>query len=247
MLCPNYKIPDRKTISNSLIPKMYNETKDIVTCQLRNVDVVSLTADGWTSTNNQSFIAVTCHFIDMNQGKYVLNSYLLGCVPFDERHTALNLAEELRKLANEYSLQNKISCIVTDNAANITAAIRQTGWRHFPCFAHSLNLVVQSAIEEIKGQVLQVKAIVQFFNSSSSAAAKLKLMQLQMGLPELKLKQDVVTRWNSTYDMISRILVIKDAAVSCLAIDQPRLNTLSPADWEILDQAQEILKIFYEI
>ncbi|KAF2878712.1 hypothetical protein ILUMI_27464 [Ignelater luminosus] len=247
MLCPNYKMPDRKTISNSLIPRLYNSTKEVISNELSDVDAVCLTTDGWTSINNQSFMALTAHFIDGNQEKHHLKSYLLGCVPFYEQHTAKNLCEQLKSQVNEWGLANKIACIISDNATNITSAIKVTGWRFFPCFAHTLNLVLQAELFEIKEQVDKVKAIVQFFERSSSALAKLKDTQSQMGLPELKLKQDVVTRWNSTYDMLSRIIAIKKAVVSLLAVDEPHLNTLSPNDWIILEKSIEVLKLFSEI
>ncbi|KAF2900303.1 hypothetical protein ILUMI_05889 [Ignelater luminosus] len=175
MLCLNYKMPNRKTISNSLIPRLYNSTKEVISNELSDVDAVCLTTDGWTSINNQSFMALTAHFIDGNQEKHHLKSYLLGCVLFDEQHTAKKLVRTIEK------------------------------------------------------------------------SAKLKDTQSQMGLPELKLKQDVVTRWNSTYDMLSRIIAIKKAVVSLLAVDEPHLNTLSPNDWIILEKSIEVLKLFSEI
>ncbi|XP_072401153.1 E3 SUMO-protein ligase ZBED1-like [Diabrotica undecimpunctata] len=247
MLNPNYNIPDRATISNSLIPQIYNNIKDVVLKKLSETDAVCLTTDGWTSINNQSFISITVHFIDDDNGKQIFKSYLLDCIPLDERHTAKNVSDQLKIQADEWGLSNKIAGVISDNASDITEAIKATSWTLFPCFAHNLNLVLQAGIMEIQGQVNKVKAIVQFFKKNSSALAKLRSMQTQMGLPELKLKEDVVARWNSTYDMLSRILLVKPAVVGLLAVDEPHLNTLSPSDWNILEKSVEVLNLFYQV
>lgn len=68
-----------------------------------------------------------------------------------------------------------------------------------------------------------------------------------MGLPQLKLKQDVVTRWNSTYDMLKRIISIKDAVISTLAILQSSIQVLTPAEWEVVEKAVDVLQIFHEV
>lgn len=39
-----------------------------------------------------------------------------------------------------------------------------------------------------------------------------------MKYPVLKLKQDVITRWNSTYDMFNRRIETRDPLVSTLAM-----------------------------
>lgn len=67
-----------------------------------------------------------------------------------------------------------------------------------------------------------------------------------MGLRELKLKQDVSTRWNSTYEMLKIIFKLKDAVPSTLSLSRPELM-LSSEDWEIVCAAIEILLPFYEI
>ncbi|KAJ8886171.1 hypothetical protein PR048_012380 [Dryococelus australis] len=68
-----------------------------------------------------------------------------------------------------------------------------------------------------------------------------------MGLPSLKLIQDVPTCWNSTYDMMSQILKIKEAVISTLAIVNPELNVLTITEWDILQRAAEVLHIFSEV
>lgn len=91
-------------------------------------------------------------------------------------------------MTQEWGLYNKITAAVSDNAANIVSAIRQCDWRHIPCFAHTLNLVVQTGLEDIK-TTQKVKSIVEYFKRSSQALTKLHTMQDQMNLPRFKLKQ----------------------------------------------------------
>lgn len=63
MLCPGYKLPTRKTLSQSLIPKMFKKQEENVKLKMENANAVCLTTDGWTSDNNDSFIAVTGHYL----------------------------------------------------------------------------------------------------------------------------------------------------------------------------------------
>ena len=50
-------------------------------------------------------------------------------------------------------ISEKVSCVVTDNASNIIAAARLTGWKNLPCMAHTSNLIVQESIEGIEDLV----------------------------------------------------------------------------------------------
>ncbi|KAJ8930739.1 hypothetical protein NQ314_016430 [Rhamnusium bicolor] len=148
-------------------------------------------------------MAITAHFI--NSSEPILHSVLLECVEFSERHTAKNLAERLTDVAKAWKIEHKISACVSDNANNIVAAIRECKWRHLSCFAHSINLVVQRAIqvESVSGIISKIKSTVEHFRRSPHALSNLNASQQQMGLPKLILKQDVKTRWNSMLDMLS--------------------------------------------
>jgi hypothetical protein len=106
-----------------------------------------LTADGLTSVNNNSFLAITAHFLDEETS---MCSNLFRCVVFNEKHTAANLADMLHETARQCKIDYKIVGIVTDNAANIVSTVHLCKWRHIPCYAHTFNLIVQTTINPLK-------------------------------------------------------------------------------------------------
>ena len=101
---PSYILPNRKTISNTLMPQLYSRIKEEVKVKVSNASAVCLTTDAWTSRTTTSFMAVTCHFIDEH---FTLSSPLLDCFSFTDRHTADNLAAELTKICEEWESQTK--------------------------------------------------------------------------------------------------------------------------------------------
>lgn len=240
----SYQVPSRKTVSNTLIPQLYNMVQEKVRNTLDLVTSCCLTTDGWTSCTNTSFISVTAHYITTDN---LMKSSLLDCYEYSERHTAENLCSELQRIAREWNISNKIVAIASDNAANILAAIRLTGWKQVPCFAHTLNLIVQSSLETIAELQSKIKKIVEFFKRSTQASCKLKEMQTQLGKPILSLKQDCVTRWNSTFDMINRILEVKDSLMSVIAINFPNLPNIDNNDILIMEGITDILKVFKDV
>lgn len=70
----------------------------------------------------------------------------------------------LKDIFNEWNISEKIKVTVTDNAANITAAIKMNkNWRHIPCLAHTINLIAQAGLEEINHVHKKVKKVDEFF------------------------------------------------------------------------------------
>ena len=67
-----------------------------------------------------------------------------------ESHTGENVAVAFLNVTEEWSIQDKLSASVTDNAHNIVRAM-DTGilkWTHLPCAAHTLQIAVKAGLSE---------------------------------------------------------------------------------------------------
>lgn len=112
---------------------------------------------------------------------------------------------------------------------------------------HTLNLIVRESLKPIQGILAKVKNVAEYVHRSTVATEQLKATQKQMGLEELKLKQDVITRWNSTYYMLKRFWLQKEAIIATLALVNPSLPTLTLEEWDIIKDVCEMLKPFEEV
>lgn len=185
-LDPKYELPSRREVGRTLLPDLYNREVERVRKELEKANHVALTTDLWTSRQTKGYITVTAHFISP---EWVLKSAVLDTVCIAGSHTAENIAQHLTLICNNWNIFDKVRAIVTDNAANICAAIKSLSKRQIPCFAHTLNLVVQEAIKNTD-YVLKVrekiKQIVTFFHHSVKATDKLTQLQEQHNQPAKK-------------------------------------------------------------
>lgn len=110
------------------------------------------------------------------------------------------------------------------------------GWKHFGCYAHSLNLVVENALQITKPQIDKVKRIVTHVKKSTISSERLQKYQVQQGQEAKRLSQAVDTRWNSTYFMLKRFVELEDAIRSTLAFADRGLPIISPEDWTLYSQ-----------
>lgn len=98
------------------MPQLYEETKGKVASALTKMTRVALTCDAWTSRATQSFVTFTAH--------YITDTWLLEC---------------FADSCDEWELTVTDLVIVTDDAANMLAAIQIDNLAHITCFAHTLN------------------------------------------------------------------------------------------------------------
>ncbi|KAL5246419.1 hypothetical protein ACI65C_013827 [Semiaphis heraclei] len=68
--------------------------------------------------------------------------------------------------------------------------------------------------------------------------------QDKMGLPELKVKQDVSTRWNSCLIMVERLIEIKNPISAAMSSLRRAPNCLTATEWDLIADCAPILKPF---
>ena len=135
-----YHIPCRTTIKKYL-DLIYEECKEDILSLVEGKDV-SLTTDLWTSVGTTSYITVTCHFLS----DWHLQAKILATRPLHEKHTGVNIAATIGHLKDEFKI-NKVTCLVTDNAANMLVAAREAGVPHWSCYSHTLQLAVEDGLK----------------------------------------------------------------------------------------------------
>ncbi|XP_038062433.1 E3 SUMO-protein ligase ZBED1-like [Patiria miniata] len=183
-----YELPGRRHFSKVAIPQLYTQVRSRVEDEMREADFFSATTDMWSSSNMEPYMSFTIHFISPD---WKLQSRCLDTSFLPESHTAENLANALRSTLTQWNLPvSKLSCITTDNGANIVAAIRQLQWPWLNCFGHNLNLGVTRAITDEPQRQRTSRAlglcrsIVGSFSHSWSLKKELTKTQGNLNLPE---------------------------------------------------------------
>src|SRR5439155_21241284 len=116
----SYPIPCDKTIKN-LISKAYKiRVKELLQLTINSCEFVSITTDLWTSRSKTGYIGITGHWLN---DKFEPYDILIGIEKIPYPHTAAVISNYLEKYIEDYHLNNKIICIVTDNGANMKAAV----------------------------------------------------------------------------------------------------------------------------
>ena len=213
----------------------------------KDMKYFAVTCDGWSSRANHSYNAVTLHYIDSN---WEMCDHLLEVAASTVDHTAQNLAACLEDAFARWKLP--ISCLsgmTTDNARNIISALDSLEWPHLGCFAHTIQLSVQKAMEvpEVAKALGRARRLVGHFHHSVKSTNILRQKQKDLHYPESSLSQDVATRWNSAYFMVESIL--KQQQPLCATLLEIRKTDLMPNDSEItcMEIFLEVMKPFVEI
>ncbi|XP_046868716.1 E3 SUMO-protein ligase ZBED1-like isoform X1 [Drosophila willistoni] len=242
-----YKLPSRRHLQSVLMMDLFKETSAKLSTILEEVSSVAVTCDIWSSRANISFFKVTSHFIH----EFTLKTASLATRKLLDatNHSAQNIANTLQEVLNSWGLFDKTECIVTDNASSMIEACELLKIRNIPCFAHTLNLVVQDGLnfdddEKTMAIISKCKAIVKFFKKNTIANEKFKMAQEKFGY---SLLQETPTRWNSFFYMIQRILATHDEIAVVLLSTSNAPLPFQAEEIDVLKDLEKILTVFEEV
>lgn len=133
----------------------------------------------------------------------------------------------------------------------------------YSCFAHVLNLIIVRTLRELKldvnspdddqtfsSLISKCRSIVSLFNHSTGMNKELKDAQINnnSGTKPIRLIQDVVTRWNSLYKMLERLIKLNGAVTTVLSLNRYSEyveRILTNEEVLTLTQIAAVLKPFY--
>src|SRR5215469_11339590 len=176
---------------------MYEKLLANLQAKLQNAAYISFTSDGWTANHNlHSFFSLTAHWINEN---FKPEQAVLQMSYFEGSHTGVKIGKFLTESLNKWNIEKKrIQMIVTDNAANMKLAIRESGLEDssLGCVLHTLQLCIQDKIfneqRSVKDMLSVIRNLVTHLNHSSLSRDALKNIQKELNIPQHAPIQDVI-------------------------------------------------------
>ncbi|RVE68512.1 hypothetical protein OJAV_G00093430 [Oryzias javanicus] len=237
---PTYQLPSRATTGKN-IAELYENEKTKITEALGKTEAVALTGDYWTSLGNHNYLGATGHFFDC---EWQLRSTALTVMKTEERHFASVCAEHFLDVARQWGVEEKVSTLTTDSARNMIAAARQLPFEHVPCVAHCIHRVITVCLHNspFDSTLAKCRKLVGHFKHSPANFAELEQKQIAHDQKKESLAQDVTTRWNSTLEMIKRILRNVEPLRDALAEHATNVTMPTPAELDKLKKLEEVLE-----
>lgn len=197
-------------------------------------------------------MVITAHYID---AYWRWNKLIFG-FKYVTNHKGKTIASVLLECLAEWGIE-KVLCITVDNAtANINALmlfessfskisdeslVMKGVFLHVRCADHIINLIVKDDLSDINDSVTAICNAISYVRSgvNRKKAFELKVDSGRMKRGSLPL--DCLTRWNSTYLMLQRALIYRNAFDKMGFEDKPYNDHFMELDKE--KKESDLLKV----
>lgn len=270
----NFKMPSMHVLKRNIID-YYHSFDRWISEYCKGINSrCSFTTDLWTSNQTYSYMSVTMHFIDKN---WMLKHFILDFIPFEHNHKGSNIGDQLWEVLRKRGLCNSILTIVSDNASNNDTAIdyiidlmkktlnvvliHNGDFLRGRCWPHIINIIIKAAFELIAALLGNLRGHINKLHASSNLKlmffhyAKESYVELETDDQIFKRMRsihkqpslDCITRWSSTYEMISSAYPYRNTFTIWNAYLKGTKNELPPItkeDWDNVETLMKFLKPF---
>ncbi|KAL8506688.1 hypothetical protein ACS0TY_017547 [Phlomoides rotata] len=220
---------------------------------------ICLTSNCWSSITTDGYISLASHFIDKD---WVLQKRVLNFSLMPSPHTGVALSNKLLSMLSDWGIKNKLFALTLDNASandvavdllvtqlKLNGALISNGeFFHIRCCAHIINLVVQDGLEDIDKVVTKIRESIKYVRGSQMRKQVfLECVGMVSLFTKKGLRQDVPTRWNSTFFMLDSALYYQKAFMHLQLRDPNYVHCPSSIEWEKVEKIRSFLGLFYEV
>ncbi|KAM0864487.1 hypothetical protein ACQ4PT_043886 [Festuca glaucescens] len=266
--CPRFNVPSRRTTTRDAVRCYFKEKAMLKKFFKDSCQMVCLTTDCWTSQQQDGYMTVTASFIDENWNlhKKVINFFLI------KGHKGEDIGKNLLKCMVEWGMERVMTITVDNASANdggivyVRKQLNKTPgnniangkYMHMRCAAHILNLIVQDGLKEVDLSIKRVRAAVRYIRNGGTRLEKFKeILEEEKVDNKTFLKNDVPTRWNSTYIMLKAANVYEKVFTRLAEEDFSYRFALSEendgfgcpeeTDWENAKKMEQFLGHFFDL
>ena len=214
-----------------------------------NPTVLRVQIDGW-SKYHHGYIGIIITYLTAEWKRATL---ALAHLPYDDHHTAPNLAELLKTSLDKWNLLGKFQFLTSDSAANMMAMGPHLGdVEHVKCLNHVLQLVINDEVfkgEQAKKTIETIRRFTNYVSNSVLLDGECRKIAENIGVQYKAFSQDVPTRWNSTFDMLQSFIknepIVRKIAEDNYWKAKAKIN-LSNCEWDYVKALCDVLGPFKE-
>lgn len=225
--------------------KLYESMKgNIKNLLVRTPGRISLTSDMWMSLNNEWLFSYNYLFIDAN---WNLKKYILCMTDTNFSRTGSKLFKKIYEILVDWDIIKKLSSLTLDSTFvnDLCISLLKTNLNskkifslngnlfHLRCCVHILNLIMQEGLKDVDHIIEKVRESIKFVKSSRLRKEKfLKYAKCLALDTKHGLRQDVSTRWNSTYFMLMSTIHFKTIFEHLIMSDPNYLHCHLVFEWD---------------
>lgn len=221
---------------------------------------ISLTVGLWTTNQSLGYVCLSGQFID---SEWRLHKRMLNFVKVSSPHSENALSEAIGTSLSDWNLKTRLFTITLDNncsshdiySANLRDHLSNKNTLMLKgqlfvvrCYAHILNVVALDVLASIHGIIYNIRESIKYVKASPAREERFDeiLLQLEIMPATSNLSLDVLTQWNTTYQMLVSALEFKQAFISLESSDDNYNEAPSLDDWRKVEIVCIYLKLFFD-